>query len=823
MNSRNYNKLYVNQNREAGSEKILLGYQYDAKETILLKDSETFFHVPQYTVPLRLDESTLISEGATGGPFPAAADRIFKSRKNYGNVTPNGNPSDIADGGWLCSWLYKDERGILRWIDRFYNPGKLAYPEAISMLSQEMIYDKNDPIFRDVPSAMYFEPGVMYRYFHIGEKTASQLISTFGGLSGEHFKLNLENWGTESVDTSLSAKEVHISTNADYAELYPALEESDRVSNPVISFNNNKSMEVSIDYDSSYALENEFSLSFWAHSTNWNESQTTQLVGNYSSSGGVGIFIDTLSSYPFFVIPETGYGHMLYVNEGRVGFLDQNLSLTSILTSTPQFVAIDSEHNVIVCNSDHSKKLSKLDHTGKTLLETSLPNGTETIMQILCDPSDGVIVITNKNRYSFDNQLNLISTTLWATLPTTIASYAYNSNTGFCELNIANDVFDSKFIETTNWCISATDGNLYRKLASQSNHVLFAEFNDTATAFGIDPYNKIWVLHGNNNISIIDTSLDPLSVPLTTFDAGPDTTLHLQKNISFFCSYSRSTQTREWKAIIYYSDHPQLYIFDINGNLSEAIDVISLFNYTIIQKLKQDSILFRYTGKGDFTGYERKRVFNNISPYNNSSQLVLKASLKDKARADLAFAQFKTSFSIGDWLPNSWQHIILTLKNRKFIMYVNGKLATTLEYSGQYEVSYEIRPAFFIGSPVGNQSGFNQEIQYTSSIFNGMIQDVKILDYTLNPKSSDLFQRAVIPAQHISWSLPIPSAQYIETIDRMFKNKIPGAKATYFNIKLSGTQIKDGQTRTLVEQEIRNIVSVLQPAYANFLKIQWID
>ena len=99
MNSRNYNKLYVSQNRELGSEKLLLGYHGDAKETILLKDSETFFHIPFYTTPLRLDESTLIREGATGGPFPAAADRIYKSRKNYGNVTANGNPSDIADGG----------------------------------------------------------------------------------------------------------------------------------------------------------------------------------------------------------------------------------------------------------------------------------------------------------------------------------------------------------------------------------------------------------------------------------------------------------------------------------------------------------------------------------------------------------------------------------------------------------------------------------------------------------------------------------------------------------------------------------------------------
>lgn len=821
MNSRNYNKLYVSQNREGGSEKLLLGYHSDTKETILIKDSETFFHIPFYTTPLRLDESTLIQEGATGGPFPAAADRIYKNRKNYGNITANGNPSDIADGGWLCSWLYKNEFGISQWMDRFYNPGKLTFPEAISQLSDQMVYDKNDPIFRDIPSSMYFDPGVMYRYVHMGEKTALRLITTFGGLNGEHLKLNLENWGSEFVDTSLSAKLVNITTNANYTELYPLAFEADRVLTSVISFNNNKETEVSVEYNESYALENEFSLSFWAHSTDWNKSQTTQLVGNCSSSGGVGVFIDTLSSYPFFVISETAYGHMLYVNEGQSGFLDQNLSLTSSVTSTPQFVAIDSDYNVIVCNSDSSKKLLKLDHTGKTLLATTLPPLTENVMQILCDPSDGIIVITNKNRYSYNHQLNLISTTSWSTLSTTIASYAYDSKSGFCELNIMNNVFDSKFIETTNWCISASDGNLYRKLPNQANHELFAKFNDKATAFGIDPYNNIWILHGTNNASIIDTSLNPLSDPLTTFDVGLDSSLHLQKNISFFCCYSRVTQTREWKAIIYYNDHSQIYVFDIKGNLSGVIDVLSLFDYKITQKLKQDSRNFTYNGKGDFTGYERKRVFNNISPYNNSSQLVLKASLKNRNQSNIEFVQFKSTFSIKDWIPNSWQHVFVTLKNRKFELYVNGKLASTLEYSGQYELSYENQPSFFIGSPVGNQIGFNEEIKYTSNIFNGMIQDVKIFDYVLNPKALELFQRAVIPAENIAWSLPIPSTQYIETVNRMFKNKIPGAKSTYFNIKLIGTQIQDPQTRIIIEEEIRNIVSALQPAYANFLKITW--
>jgi hypothetical protein len=185
MSDRIYNKLYVNRNREEGSEKILLGYQHDGKELILKADQETYFHIPFYTAPVSLKDSSLIIDGATGGPFPAASDRIFKNRKNYGNVTPNGDPiSDIADGVWFCSWLYKNSQGVVRWMDRMYNPGTFKFSIAVAQLSEGPVYTPNDPIFRDVPSKMMFEPGVMYRYFHVGEKTAKDLVTTFGGASG---------------------------------------------------------------------------------------------------------------------------------------------------------------------------------------------------------------------------------------------------------------------------------------------------------------------------------------------------------------------------------------------------------------------------------------------------------------------------------------------------------------------------------------------------------------------------------------------------------------------------------------------------------------
>ena len=828
MSLRNYNKIYVNTDREEGSANILLGYQNSSREIILNKNTETVFHVPYYTAPLKIADSTLIQDGATAGPFPAASDRVFKNRKNYGNVTTNGSsPSDLSDGVWFCSWLYKDVFGNVQWMDRYYNPGHLDMSMLVAQLTEGPTYEKHDPIYRDVPSTMVFESGVQYKYFHVGENTANQLVTTFNGISGERLKLSLENWGTDPIDTSLSAKNVKIATNGTLNNLFVAPNENDRISAPVINFNNNQEIEVSVEYDPSYCLTNEYSLAFWVQSNNWDQSQSTQLVGNFSSEGGVGIFIDTLSSYPFFVIPETGYGHLLYINEGLKPFFDKSVQSTFSLTATPQFIALDSDNNVIVCYADDTLQIHKFDSIGKLLATTKLIDTSEVFCQLICGPNDTVIVITDKSRYTYDSNLVLLDTTSWQTLSSTVACYSYDKKTGTSELLSFNNVYDSKFIETTHWSLSTTKGNLYKKSPEQSAPELFAELSNIGTTFAIDPYNRIWVLHGTNKVSVYDSNLEALSDPLFQFTAGPDIS-YIQKNISFICSYERSTNARAWRCLIYCaaeSDQttPQLYAYDMSGNLTDTIDMLSLFDLNSLVVLKQEQQKLGFFGKGDFTGYERKRVFNTLPPYNSQSQIILRASVKDKTKSTLPYTQIKTQFSINNWVSPSWQHIIVTLQNRTFRVYVNGIITAELPYSGNYELSYELQPVFFIGSSNGSQAGLNEEIKHVSAIFNGMFSDVKIYDYVLEQKTMEIFQRKVIPAQDMYWTLPTPAIQYIEKIERMFKNKIPGSKATYFNIKLSGTQIKDAETRSVIEAAIRDLVSKIQPVYANFLKVHWVD
>ena len=155
-------------------------------------------------------------------------------------------------------------------------------------------------------------------------------------------------------------------------------------------------------------------------------------------------------------------------------------------------------------------------------------------------------------------------------------------------------------------------------------------------------------------------------------------------------------------------------------------------------------------------------------------------------------------------------------------MYFNGIKQTSFDYSGRYELSFEQQPALYIGSPLGVSNGLNKEIGSVVSLFNGMIGDVKFYNYCIFETNFDMFLRSGIAAQDMIWSLPIPTISYIETIERMFKNKIPGSKSNFYNIKLSGTNIIDQTTRALIEEEIKRIVAEISPIHADLVKVVWI-
>jgi len=194
LQQREYYKIFTGTNQEEGYDKIHLGYEAETSEIVFNPDKSTHFHIPFFASTQTIQNSTLIGDGAIAGPIPALSDRIYKKLGGYGNSTPWGNTVDQKDGTWLCSWLYALSSETPRWLDRYYNPGRLAYEEALEGNANFGDYYKNDPIYYDIPSVMTFEPGVQYQYFHQGENTIKNIISTFSGEDKSRLRLNIEDW-----------------------------------------------------------------------------------------------------------------------------------------------------------------------------------------------------------------------------------------------------------------------------------------------------------------------------------------------------------------------------------------------------------------------------------------------------------------------------------------------------------------------------------------------------------------------------------------------------------------------------------------------------
>ena len=107
--------------------------------------------------------------------------------------------------------------------------------------------------------------------------------------------------------------------------------------------------------------------------------------------------------------------------------------------------------------------------------------------------------------------------------------------------------------------------------------------------------------------------------------------------------------------------------------------------------------------------------------------------------------------------------------------------------------------------------------------YSGKIADIRFYNIALN--NSDI--RAISKSyqynqfNNLSWTVDAPVRGYIEEIERFFLHRMPGSKSPYFNIKIKNSSIADPAVRAIAENNIRNTVNNIAPAYTQLLSIIW--
>ena len=257
---RDYHSLYTGDNTEKGNLNISLGYTTTNKEYTFKSGNVTWFHIPynEKFEAIDINKANFVVNGAVPGNTPVFSDKIWKKAGNYKYTSNLGSSQIEQTGRWLCAWLSGgDDAEDAVWVDRFYNPDIITEIEAIKFTNNITYipsYTSENYIegISDRKSTLKLEPGVWFAYNHIGKKDAESVIN--------YIKKDIVQEGLIGVNLAREGEYKFIGRDSGY-----------------ISLENYK------------APLNNFTLSFFGYSDDWNKPIGYQILGNYMETG-FGVF-----------------------------------------------------------------------------------------------------------------------------------------------------------------------------------------------------------------------------------------------------------------------------------------------------------------------------------------------------------------------------------------------------------------------------------------------------------------------------------------------------------------------------------------------------
>lgn len=358
---RKYSKIFTGTNQQNGYENIFLGYDTDYKEIELKKDKSTYFHYPINANSINIHETGLSFAGAFPGSIPAKSDRIYKKMADYERYTPWGNalPEENQTGVWLCSWLSGNITDPLPsqsiWVDRWYNPGKIDESSALYIFEDDAVID--------IPSQLTFDPGVLYRYDHIGDETNFSIVNSITGVL-----LHMD------ADDMISDDEKRCMT---------------------LAYNDKINPSDNITYN------------IWVHSDDWHNQPSCHIMDN-SFRGGWSVGVNNGFFTPMNILLDDE-GNLTFNNQNN--YLCKNMKLPG--ESNPVGVGIDSELYTWVADNgiyNNQKHIYKINYNGN-IEDTVINFGTNIELKNLL-VVDELIYTTNGLKISaYDTMGKFISST----------------------------------------------------------------------------------------------------------------------------------------------------------------------------------------------------------------------------------------------------------------------------------------------------------------------------------------------------------------------------------------------------------------------------
>lgn len=790
VNYREYNLIGSGGHQEKGYNTLQLGYECYTTPFTMLQGKTNWFHMPLNMYPysrLNVADTTLVKSGAIAGDHPLRSDKIFKKIANYQKTSNQGDSTGEQTGQWLCTWLSggPDINTQPVWVDRYYNPTTTTLFVAMSTRpSNTTIIESLDcvnlePGVSDIPSSLTFEPGCWYAYSHIGKSDAEQNI--------------------KSLKEFLLTKDFNSYSFSDGTNLDPV---ADKDNFQTYEFSGKQLAYVDVsnfNYD-----RNEFTFAFWAYSDNWNRPMGYELAGNYNDYG-MGIF-----NYNF-VTPV-----IFYKKEGTFVGLNRDLEILNTYNSgVSSFGNLSRIIRRDALNSFHvfTDRQVLLEYD----LKETLVDATTALSGTAGDP-----VFTSNDEFRgyflykggvlkavdlFSNLLIPISSTVSIGVAASAKEVAKLLDGSLALIDgTQTQVFGS-------FAYFLSSGNVF---AYNTNSLVLSSFigdsSNKYECFSIDKYSSVWTASGNL-IQVFDSYGTLQRGFYLSADSSFSSTPIKIKNITFLENFDSGVLMSD--VLISASGSNTGYILIYRMNYDGTITKTKKLQTNSDILLTPDPANHRYNysylkNRYGVPGFTFKlRLYN---PLNNE---------------DVSIPQITIAASD---LNSGYHHFACTLNTVEGNMklYLDGKVYAQSTFTPyKYAFTKLLTDRIYVGTtPFYGGLALHDFLDKTKTNKTSyMCKGFDVQNFYLYKKELDYFDinmlyKHKLPPRNLVWDVPSGKRNFIDSVSRFFKNKIPGRKSEMYNLIINNNTLsKDSQE--LLNIAILHKLRDTAPAYTKLNAIQW--
>jgi hypothetical protein len=762
--------------------KLLLSYESSKKQIDLISDRLTYFHYPYGTASLPLSSSGLVNDGAIAGVSPEKSDRIWKHQGGYEARTNKGKSLGLQNGVWLCSWLKSGGSSCNSiWLDRWYDPTKISYKLALGA-------DEPNPYIVDTLSTMTLDPGVLYKYFHIGKEYSIKLIEQAD--FGDNGKiLEIKDWDSPDINIINGGINNVSYTNFNESELTL-----------------NGTEYITFSANDTFYPEYNITVAGWINFDNWRNAPASQIFGNYYN-GGYGVFFDTGVQTDIVVFADKTYGHLFVANTENKYLNDKALPG---LSATVTDLSFDHKGHVWVLDGANNKVhvYNPLDNT--FIKSVVLPVSS----QYTLAAND-----TQGDFYAYDAQNRRFTR-----IPNTGSSLTHTPLTSLSSTFISMSAL-------TTFPINGFFIDTSARIQPYIGAIGFEDNNgDMWHYFGSNfvKNNKDYVLHlcGADDVKVDGDYNIWYIKDKTLHKTNREGDLLLSKEYPYLTSGTKKlTITREqtkdgWADFIWIMDGNSFIKYTSDGRfvkISKPKEFLNITQYATRDRNKLNIFL-----PAKATSYDLYRDSKQIDPglLDNNYLSVKFDTVAGGFTPTQRILKYNTNT-----LTKGWHHIAFTFNSIDGAarLYVDGVIRDSIFLgSGNTTISYSQKNKFYIGNTNGFNDLYSQDYllnQYATMV--GKLDDLRVYDKVLTPNDILVLSRKKLEFADMPFLVDVPTRQYLEEIDKFNMHRTPGFKSNVYNIRILNSELNDDTLRENIESAICNAVKKITPIGSKLNKIVW--